>query len=123
VSLTDFTDETEAEPELTDRPKVRARARKADIERDRRRATLQGILAIKEGRELFWWLLEQFGPTRSPLSFARGAVDVPHTMVGVGMANAGNILLAEITAAAPNQYIAMLAEEQERQELRKNGNG
>ena len=121
MSLTEPFDE--AEPPLTDRKTVKARARRADIERERRHATLQGILAVKEGRELFWWLLEQFGPTRSPLSFAGQAVDVHHTMTNIGMANAGNILLAEITAAAPERYMDMLAEERERQELRKNGNG
>lgn len=119
MSLTEDFSENEG---LSDRATVKARNRPLDSALKRRRATLAGVLAVKEGRELFWWLLEQFGPTRSPLSFARGAVDPYHTMTNVGMANAGNILLAEITAAAPEQYMAMLEEERERQELRKQPN-
>ena len=121
MSLTDFTDDIE--PLVTNRAALRRKAKTADIERENRRLTLLEMLKQKPSRDFFWWLLEQYGPTRSPLSFARGAVDVHSTMVGVGMANAGNILLAEITAAAPDQYMTMLAEEQERQELRNRPNG
>lgn len=120
MTLTDFTEETDTP--LTDRRQVKQRTKRADLELARRRATLAGVLNVKEGREFFWWLLEQFGPTRLPVAFAGAAVDVPHTMVNIGMANAGNLLLAEITAAAPDKYLLMLSEEQERQELRKNPN-
>lgn len=106
----------ETETPLTDRRQVKARAKKSDIALERRRATMRGVLNVLEGRELFWWLLEQLGPTRSPV--AGRPVDINATMFNVGMANAGNILLAEITAAAPDKYLLMLAEEQERQELR-----
>ena len=57
------------------------------------------------------WMADKMG-RRAPLM-----ISIP------GMANAGNILLAEITAAAPDQYMTMLAEEQERQELRNRPNG
>lgn len=121
MSLTESFDDVE--PPVTNRADIKRKGKTANVERDRRRLTLAEILKIKEGRELFWWFLEQFGPTRSPLSFAGQAVDIHHTMTNIGMANAGNILLAEITAAAPDKYLLMLSEEQERQELRKNPNG
>lgn len=117
MSLTESFD-SETETPLTDRKQIKARTKGVTIERDRRRATLLGILNVREGRDLFWWLLEQFGPTRSPLAFAGPSVDIHHTMTNIGMANAGNILLGEITAAAPDQYMVMLAEEQERKEMR-----
>jgi len=106
-------------PEIATRRGVRKRQSAADIARERRHVTLAEILKVKECRELFWWLLEQYGPTRSPITFAGAAMDVNNTLTKVGMSNAGNILLAEITAAAPDAYILMLKEEQERQELRK----
>lgn len=119
MSLTDdFTEQTDTP--LTDRRQVRARKDTAATAEKRRRATLAGVLNVLEGRELFWWMLEQFGPTRSPLQ--GNPVDIPATFKNIGMANAGNILLAEITAAAPDKYLLMLQEEQERQELRKQGN-
>lgn len=121
MSLTDdFTEQTDTP--LTDRKLVRARKDTAATAEKRRRATLAGVLNVKEGRELFWYLLEQFGPTQSPMAFAPAGTDIHLTMFKAGKADAGRLLLAEITAAAPDKYLLMLQEEQERQELRKQGN-
>lgn len=105
-------------PEIATRAGTRKRNKPLEIARETRRMTLAEILKVRECRDLFWWLLTEFGPMQSPLSFAPNGTDVHRTMFNAGKADAGRMLLAEITAAAPDAYLLMLKEEQERKEAK-----
>jgi len=101
-------------PEIATRAGTKKRNKPLEIARDSRRMTLAEILKVRECRELFWWLLTELGPMQSPMAFAQTGTDVHRTMFNAGRADAGRLLLAEITAAAPDAYMLMLKEEQER---------
>jgi len=105
-------------PVLATRAGVKKRNTPLKIAQEQRRVTLAEMLKVKECRDLFWWLLEQFAPMQSPMAFAPSGTDVHRTMFNAGKADAGRLLLAEITVAAPDSYLLMLKEEQERKELK-----
>jgi len=105
-------------PEISTRAGTKKRNKPLEIAGDSRRMTLAEILKVKECRELFWWLLSEFGPVRSPLREGSAGTDIYRSMFEAGRSDAGRLLLAEITAAAPEAYLLMLREEQERKDAK-----
>lgn len=64
---------------------------------------LRTVLATEAGRRVLWRLLEH----TSPFSCALGATDAL-TNFTVGRQDVGHFLTAEITAASPDAFIAMM---------------
>jgi hypothetical protein len=115
MSLQEELHDPMADSPLDDRKQVKRRRTQLDKSLDERRATMKGILDVKEGRRLIWWILEQCGPMRLPLNMpAQGLpVDVSATMFNIGKVSIGNLLIEEILAAAPDRYAQMLTESKE----------
>lgn len=121
MSLTDdFTDNTDTP--LTDKRQVKERAKKAGNTESRRRATLSALMNVREGRELIYWLLEKCHIDKTSTCVSPNGFDVYGTFFNEGARSVGIMLQAELIAVAPAQMALMLQEEQERQELRKQGN-
>ncbi len=121
MSLTESFDENTDTP-LTDKKQVRERAKKAGSELSRRRATLVGLMNVREGRELVYWLLEKCHVNKTSTCLGPSGFDAHGTFFNEGARSVGIALQDELIAVASAQMALMLAEEQERQELRKQGN-
>lgn len=121
MSLTDdFTDNIDTP--LTDKRQVKERAKKAGNTESRRRATLSALMNVREGRELVYWLLEKCHIDKTSTCVSPSGFDAYGTFFNEGARSVGIMLQAELIAVAPAQMALMLQEEQERQELRKQGN-
>ncbi len=121
MSLIDSFDEPTDTP-LTDKRQVRERAKKAGSTENRRRATLLGLMNIREGRELVHWLLEKCHTDKTSTCLGPAGFDAYGTFFNEGARSVGILLQAELIAAAPAQMALMLQEEQERRELERTGN-
>jgi len=91
-----------ADPESVGRKK-----RKAERNENSRIAAFRAVMATREGRQYVWWLLEQCGIFRT--SFTGNST----TFFNEGQRNVGLVLIADINAACPEQYIVMLTEAKE----------
>ena len=86
---------------------VGRKRRKADRSESTRIAAFRAVMATREGRQYLWWLLEQCGVFRT--SFTGDST----TFFNEGGRNVGLILIADINAACPEQYVVMLTEAKE----------
>jgi hypothetical protein len=83
---------------------VDKKRRKAGRVEDRRLTAFKAVMATREGRRYVWWLLDQCGVFRT--SFTGNSA----TFFNEGQRNVGLMLIADINAACPEQYIVMLDE-------------
>lgn len=123
MSLTEYDPLNEnTDTPLTDKRQVRERAKKSGGIERRRRATLLGLMNVREGRELMYWLLEKCHTDKTSTCVNPNGFDPYGTFFNEGARSVGIMLQNELIAAAPAQMALMLQEEQERKELERNGN-
>ncbi len=121
MSLTDAFDENIDTP-LTDRKAVKERKQKAGDTERRRRATLVGLMNVREGRELVYWLLDKCHVNKTSTCLSPAGFDAYGTFFNEGARSVGIALQDELIAVASAQMALMLQEEHERQELARTGN-
>lgn len=116
-------DAAEQEPPLTNKRKIKKKAREANTAEADRHLFMLEAMKLPLGRGFFEWLLDQCGSLRLPLNYPKAGepVDVNATMVNIGMAAVGNRVIAQLLMACPEQYTEMLKERAERAEQTKNG--
>ena len=103
-----MTDEVSPEPfNAADVQAVAERKRKADRSETKRLAALRTVMGTKEGRRYVWWLLDQCGVFRT--SFTGNST----TFFNEGQRNVGLILMGDVNAACPEQYLVMINEAKE----------
>jgi hypothetical protein len=86
---------------------VAERKRKADRAETKRLAALKTVMSTREGRRYVWWLLDQCGVFRT--SFTGNST----TFFNEGQRNVGLILMGDVNAACPEQYLVMINEAKE----------
>ena len=102
--MTQITPETfnAADPEAVGQKK-----RKADRSENARLNAFKAVMNTRDGRRTIWWLLEQCGVFRSSFTGTES------TFFNEGQRNVGLILIADINAICPEQYLVMLTEAKE----------
>jgi len=70
---------------------------------------LRGVLSLRQGRDFFWSFLGDCGVGRNPFGS-----DPLLTAFACGELNAGQRVLAEILRVAPERYVEMMGEQNER---------
>ena len=83
---------------------VAGRRRRADRAEARRLAALTAVMATAEGRRYLWWLLDSCGVFRTSFTGDNS------TFFNEGMRNVGLMLLGDVNAACPEQYLVMVTE-------------
>ncbi len=100
----------DASPEVYDAADAAAVAKKrqsADRAETKRHNALRTVMATNQGRRYVWWLLDQCGVFRT--SFTGNST----TFFNEGQRNVGLILMGDINAACPEQYLVMINEAKE----------
>jgi hypothetical protein len=85
------------------------KAEAARLKRDREVDDFKWLLAHKQGRRVMWRMLGLTGVFRTPFVPGRDG----RTEFNAGAQNVGQALLAEIHELCPEQYHAMVKEQQE----------
>lgn len=111
-----YIDQAEADPPLSSKRGVKKRKQDLKQSTNDRHAIMLAIMEQPLGRAFFRWLLDQCGSFNLPLNYPiPGApVDVNATMVNIGKASIGNLLIAELLLAAPTKFTEMNNEARER---------
>lgn len=107
-----------ADTPLTDKKKVRARAKKSDIKQVQRTDVLKGLLSLREGRAWLYWLLNETCHVWNPstcVNSRTGAFDPLGTMFNEGARSVGIVLDTQMKFASPSDYESMIRESQEKE--------
>ena len=100
---------TEQKPyDPSDEEQVEARGKQRKWTQAQQDLWLSDQLKRYEGRRYFWGLLSDMGVFNNPFHQSNA-----QTAFNCGMQNAGQRVLADITRAAPEQYVIMMREAKE----------
>ncbi len=86
---------------------VAGQRQRADRAETRRLAALKTVMATAEGRRYLWWLLDRCGVFRTSFTGDNS------TFFNEGMRNVGLMVLGDVNAACPEQYLVMINEAKE----------
>jgi len=95
----------------------KAREREKDDQRDLDEF-LRQMLSLRQGRKYFWGLLASCGIGHNPYR-----PDVTATAFACGEMNVGQRILADIIRVAPERYVEMMGEQNDRRNLDSGSDG
>lgn len=97
--------------DVGDKPSVKKRKSKAELEQQRLDEDVRAVLSTYQGRSFIWSLLEQAGIYRTTFS------EVPTiSSFNEGMRQMGLLTIARVDAVDPNAYAKMRREASRREE-------